>query len=94
MSTVRCRYEKGVLRPVGPVELPFDEGQELDVDISAPSGLMTELPALTEDEERKLARKQLRAIRRFRGVIKDGPSDLSTRVDEILYGESRFPIKK
>ncbi len=33
MSTIRVRYEKGVFRPLEPVPLSLDEGQEIQVDL-------------------------------------------------------------
>ena len=86
MSTVRFRYENGVLKPVDPAPLPLDEGQEIEVDLH--SNQFFELEELTDAQSAELARRQKAALKRVCGMIKGGPADLSSRVDDVLYGES------
>lgn len=71
-KTVRAVYEDGIFRPLDKVKLPNHERIQLVI-----------LPV--EEKISDLVKAQKRALKKYCGIIKSGPTDISTNHDKYLY---------
>ena len=73
-KTITAIYENGVFKPLERIKMHNHKKIQL---IVIPTG----------DKISELVKSQKRAFKKYCGVIKNGPTDVSTNHDKYLYGK-------